>query len=382
MDDDLYCVWQDIKAKLPLSLYQELSFFELNTLIALSVFQKKKTKINIIEVGLGGRLDATNILDPIISAVVSIGFDHQDLLGEHLHQIAYEKLGIARHQRPLFWGRSFEEDSQVESVLQKQQKDKGFTLIRRDKHFTLERGKVRLSLPNHPRMIYGLPNQLECFSSVIKENFALALAIFFQVLASDKQYLGQYSVKKRVEQSLSLFGQDAFKWPNTLIARFQPLTIACSQTKRKQTFFLDVCHNFDSASVFCQSIKQQPFFKKQPQKIPGIISVLKDKEIGRILDCLREVLEPVFIFKVKSDRSIQEIDLKADHPDLVCYENFNLAWCAQKRQCSSNQLPVAICGSFYAIAEVLNFFHAFPKEQKFTRGLSGFSLLSSNKPCS
>ena len=61
--------------------------------------------------------------------------------------------------------------------------------------------------------------------------------------------------------------------------------------------------------------------------------------------------------------------------------SFNLAWFAQQSKCSSHQLPVAICGSFYAIGEVLNFFHAFPKEQKFTRDLSGFSLLEPNESC-
>ena len=97
-----------IKKQLPEHLYDELSFFEISSLIAFQIFQKEKCDYQVIEVGLGGRLDATNILDPILSIVVSLSVDHVEFLGSDLKGIAYEKMGIARPGRTVLWGASGE----------------------------------------------------------------------------------------------------------------------------------------------------------------------------------------------------------------------------------------------------------------------------------
>lgn len=84
------------------------TYFEVLTTIALLHFLENKTDFNILEIGLGGRLDATNVTKPLISVITKIGYDHTDLLGSKLSQIAYEKAGIIRrrsklitiHQRP------------------------------------------------------------------------------------------------------------------------------------------------------------------------------------------------------------------------------------------------------------------------------------------
>ena len=71
-----------------------LSFFEISFAISLCYFRLKKPKYSIIEVGLGGRLDATNIIKPLISIITNIGFDHKKFLGNNLLDIAKEKAGI------------------------------------------------------------------------------------------------------------------------------------------------------------------------------------------------------------------------------------------------------------------------------------------------
>lgn len=83
---------------------RSLSFFEFTTLCALWCFKQAKLDWVLLEVGLGGRLDAVNILDADVSIVTSIGLDHADFLGSDLNQIAYEKASIARKQRPLVIG--------------------------------------------------------------------------------------------------------------------------------------------------------------------------------------------------------------------------------------------------------------------------------------
>src|SRR5262249_12420203 len=77
-----------------------LTFFEYNALAALLIFADHKLDVAVLEVGLGGRLDAVNLVDADVGIVCSIGFDHRDYLGETLEQIGAEKAGIFRPNRP------------------------------------------------------------------------------------------------------------------------------------------------------------------------------------------------------------------------------------------------------------------------------------------
>ncbi|PIQ41286.1 MAG: bifunctional folylpolyglutamate synthase/dihydrofolate synthase, partial [Thalassolituus sp. CG17_big_fil_post_rev_8_21_14_2_50_53_8] len=81
-----------------------LTYFEFGTLAALNWFQQQQVDACVLEIGLGGRLDAVNIVEPDISVVTSIGLDHQAWLGDTLEQIAYEKVSIARPGQTLVCG--------------------------------------------------------------------------------------------------------------------------------------------------------------------------------------------------------------------------------------------------------------------------------------
>ena len=83
---------------------KELSFFEMTTGLAFSYFAKEKVDIAIIEVGLGGRLDSTNVIEPLVSVITNIGFDHKQFLGDTLGKIAYEKSGIIKPHTPVVIG--------------------------------------------------------------------------------------------------------------------------------------------------------------------------------------------------------------------------------------------------------------------------------------
>jgi len=81
-----------------------LSFFEAMTLTGLQYFADRKPDALILEVGMGGRWDATNVVNPEISVITGIAKDHVQYLGDDLTSIAQEKMGVARVDRPLFWG--------------------------------------------------------------------------------------------------------------------------------------------------------------------------------------------------------------------------------------------------------------------------------------
>lgn len=91
----------------------QLSFFEMTVGLAFEYFKKEKTDINIIEVGMGGRLDSTNIINPLISVITNIGLDHTQFLGNTLEAIAFEKAGIIKNNIPIIIGEYIKETKNV-----------------------------------------------------------------------------------------------------------------------------------------------------------------------------------------------------------------------------------------------------------------------------
>lgn len=91
----------------------DMSFFEITTLLALNWFASQEVDIVLLETGLGGRLDSTNIVSPIMSIITNIGLDHCDMLGDTLPEIAFEKAGIIKPEVPVIVGESNEETDPV-----------------------------------------------------------------------------------------------------------------------------------------------------------------------------------------------------------------------------------------------------------------------------
>jgi dihydrofolate synthase/folylpolyglutamate synthase len=96
------------------------SFFEITVSMAFSYFKEKKVDVAIIETGLGGRLDSTNIITPLLSVITTIGWDHMDMLGDTLEKIASEKAGIIKKDVPVIIGNTMTQD--VEDVFHKKAK--------------------------------------------------------------------------------------------------------------------------------------------------------------------------------------------------------------------------------------------------------------------
>ena len=97
------------------------SFFELTVALAFLYFKKEKIDIAVIETGLGGRLDSTNVIVPLLSVITNISFDHSDLLGDTLDKIATEKAGIIKKNVPVLIGRNQKELMPIFNVKAKQE---------------------------------------------------------------------------------------------------------------------------------------------------------------------------------------------------------------------------------------------------------------------
>ncbi len=102
------------------------SFFELTMMMAFDFFAQKKVDVAVIEVGLGGRLDSTNVITPVLSIITNIGLDHTDLLGDTLEKIAVEKAGIIKPNVPVVVG---EYQSEIAHVFEEKAKDCNISLV-------------------------------------------------------------------------------------------------------------------------------------------------------------------------------------------------------------------------------------------------------------
>src|SRR5262249_19275832 len=112
----------------------EPSFFEITVAMAFEYFAERKVDIAVVEVGLGGRLDSTNIITPVLSIITNIGWDHMNLLGDTLEQIAYEKGGIIKEQIPVVIGETSPETIPV------------FTKIAGERHAAVHLARAQRSI--------------------------------------------------------------------------------------------------------------------------------------------------------------------------------------------------------------------------------------------
>ncbi len=178
-----------VKATLPLSEEIKPSFFELSVAMAFHHFARQKVDIAIIETGLGGRLDSTNVVSPLLSIITNIDYDHQQFLGDTLPEIAAEKAGIIKPGVPVIIGQS---QSETDPVFENKAKESGSPIQFADRQFQVapvrqsethvfyevkEKGKLRFAnlalnhLGQYQKL--NLPAVLAAFYS-LRQNLPLA----------------------------------------------------------------------------------------------------------------------------------------------------------------------------------------------------------------
>jgi dihydrofolate synthase/folylpolyglutamate synthase len=241
-----------------------LSYFEYATLCALIIFAEAKVDICILEVGLGGRLDATNILDAHIGVITSIGLDHQSYLGDNTESIAAEKAGIIKPKQEVVIGYSNMQNS-VAAVLNKYANQ---SLIC-DEDFGID---------------YREHDNSKIFTSDGWINIA-GKVLHFDL---DKAQIPAQNVMTAIAtlQLISRF----FKHPEALLLQTNELKSLIEKVGMPGRFetinqspliVLDVAHNEDSAEYLVSRMR-----KKQYNKCHIIIGMLKDKNIEATIDRL------------------------------------------------------------------------------------------------
>lgn len=335
-DLDLVMALERLRARLPTALYEELSFFEVNTLLAMQVFAEAGTDITILEVGLGGRWDSTNVFDPVLSVITSIGMDHQEFLGDTIALIAAEKAGIMRANRVCLWAGCGQPDA--DAVMAAEASARGAILQRAGSEFGLAGDGTFFATAGGERVKADLPSEFNALPTYLRANFITALAAF-------------YHWERAVDPAVvSLVLTGGLERPPSLRGRFEFLQLA-RRIGPFNMLLLDACHNPHGAAAFVAALSEFQQRQNMSAPLPAVVSILKDKDHGAILDELRQACGPVVLFSNRSERSWLRDDVAARHRDLPFCDDFSTAVHLVGER--SIEQPLVVCGSVHLIGEVL-----------------------------
>lgn len=287
-DDVLACV-DRLKAEGTLTVTP--TFFEVTTAMAFEMFRRAGVEVAVIEVGLGGRFDATNVITPAVAAITTIGMDHQQHLGTTIAAIAREKAGIIKKGVPVVIGDlPADAAAVVRAVAEQHGSDVVSAHAGVNAAVTMEDGRARVTVET-PEGRYG-PLTLSLRGSHQVGNAIVAIR-----LLETARRQGITVSRDGIEQALT-----TTDWP----ARLELLTV-----DRGRRVLIDAAHNPDGAEALAAYLREQ-----HPEKLPLVISVMRDKDIDQILATLVPVSSDVIVTRAPSPRAIPEEELERKVADV------------------------------------------------------------------
>lgn len=300
-----------------------LTYFEYGTLSALQLFKQAKLDVVILEVGLGGRLDATNIVDADVAVVTSIALDHTDWLGADCESIGREKAGIFRTNKPAVVG----EPDMPQSILRVANETTAL-LYRRGEHWNYSSDRDSWCFESHDGAFGATVMSDLPMPNVPLANAATALA----ALHSSVLDVSIEAIHKGLQQA-------------ELPGRFQTV----SQSPR---LILDVAHNPHAASYLANRLAQLP---REGGKVRAVVGMLADKDIAGTLACLSPQVDLWYCAPLEGPRGAGALELTKHLPQLAQSQTFTdvlSAW-KQAMQEADRHDVVIVCGSFHTVAHVM-----------------------------
>ena len=284
------------------------SFFELTVAMALDYFKREQVDFALIEVGLGGRLDATNIISPIVSVITNIGLDHTEFLGTTRSKIAREKGGIIKKAVPVVIG---EKDSETAPV---------FEQIAHELSAPLFYSKQK---------IHDWSSDLRGFYQ--EQNIRTALTAIDCIKAPKVK---DYTIRKGLKNIIKT---------TNLKGRWQ-------QVNERPTVILDVGHNLEGIQWIVAQLKQMSY-----NQLHLVMGFVKGKKIKDLLAVFPEFAS-FYLSSPKLDRALEVAQLKeelrATPYHLNYYPTIKAAFFEAKSVANQEDL-IVVCGSTFVVAEVL-----------------------------
>lgn len=288
----------------------EPSFFEITWVMSLVHFFKQKCEICVIETGLGGRLDATNLITPILSIITNIGLEHTNFLGDTLEKIAFEKAGIIKHNIPVIIGESLPETLPV------------FKKIAAEKQAPLHFSEnLKASLPiNFPLL-----------GSYQEKNFKI-----IQAAIPILNKLTFFITEEHITKGLQHLSQNTGFWGRMQVISASPLTI------------MDVSHNYDGIKATLESITHLA-----KGKLHIVYGTSADKDLASIFTLFPTGASFYFTeFNNERSAKIDQLKSKAEEFNLnaLFFQNATAAL-YQAQSTANKEDTILIFGSFFLISD-------------------------------
>jgi dihydrofolate synthase / folylpolyglutamate synthase len=304
------------------------SFFEITVAMAFDYFSRQRVDVAVIEVGLGGRLDSTNVITPVISVITNIGFDHKDILGDTLDKIATEKAGIIKPEVPVVIS---ERQHEVETIFMKCAASQHAPCSFASDKYEVEKTSEGLSvtLNKHP---YIKRLQLPLKGNYQHKNLAGVLEAC-TVLSAKGYAIHEKCLLHGLEQTIAQTG---------LKGRWQQLS-------SKPLIICDTAHNIDGVREVMQQIKEQSY-----GHLHIVWGMVKDKEQHEVLKLLPNQANYYFCqAKIPRALDAHTLRLLAKQHGLhgVVVADVNEAIARAKMEAANTDL-IFIGGSTFVVAEI------------------------------
>jgi len=296
------------------------SYFEFLTIVALQVFKDKKAEFVVLETGMGGRLDATNVLKPEVCVITSISKEHIKYLGNTIDKIAYEKAGIIKKGVPVITAKN----NKGMKVIEKTAKEKKAELISPDYAIKKVSGKGTVIDVFKPIKLRGL--EVSMLGKHQAKNASLAVAAI-SVLRAKGHRISDRAIKKGIRKAV-MNGR-------MQIIKKEPLIVA------------DVAHNPAAIDAVMETIKIL-----EHEKLVVVFSCLKDKDVKEMLGRIKA--DAIVVCELKGERSLAAEEIAKYCPkNCVVIRNPKNAFKEAVSFASKKDL-VLVLGSHYLIDEVFS----------------------------
>ena len=304
-----------------------LTYFEFATLSAFYLFSKLNLDVAVLEVGLGGRLDATNIVDSDISIITSIGIDHTEFLGNTIDSIALEKAGVMRSFK-----KSIYAQQNPPAAILKYAKNKSVNLLIHNNDYSILKSTSNWTLKSKSLTIENIPN-LKMIGDY-QYNYAAA-----SILALNEILPESLSDHQEIKRALA----------NTEIpGRFQYLS-------KSPDIILDVAHNEDAAKSLSENIKNIG-----NTKVNVVLGILADKDVYSIVNPFISQVNHWYIGTINNERGMNADEIKyrinsiyKNKPSTSTFSSVSSAFNVAKSEQTLDSI-LLVFGSFYTVAEALN----------------------------
>ena len=268
-----------------------LTYFEFATLAAMWIFKQQSIQVALLEVGMGGRLDAVNLWDANAAIITSIGVDHVQWLGDNREDIGYEKSGIMRESRPVISG-----DLNPPQSIAAQAEAKGAKLLQAGKNFFW---KTKISSWHFSTL------------SEEREDYQKTLELPYPALQGDFQ-VNNAAVAIAALQSLSSLLEVSTESISTGLKQVK-LAGRLEQIQHSPDVILDVAHNAHAAKELAKWLSDNPI----QGKTFALFSMLADKDIGQVVQIMAPVINQWFVSSVDDPRGLSAEDLVVEMQSII-----------------------------------------------------------------